>query len=636
LTFIMPEDPWDFYKRIGQPKFVVAPMVDQSELPWRLLCRRHGAQLCYTPMLHAGNFLTDELYRKTHFTTCPEDRPLIAQFCANEPETLFNAASLVANQCDAIDINLGCPQTIARRGKYGAYLQDDWDLVSSLIKSACRLPIPVTCKIRIFPEVRRTVEYAQMIQASGCTLLAIHGRTREQKGRTCGLADWDHIAAVKSALQIPVFANGSIRYFADIDRCLKCTGADGVMCAESNLSNPYLFENRQAPVWEPCLEYLNLVKEYPCPISFVRAHLFKLCHRWQVYFASSFYHYLDLCEDLHKCTDLDEAVSVVQRLKSRFLEISEKWLAQSLTEDAADSAPFWQCQPRFSALFQTSEWIEKRKSRKEFIVKQANELGISKHQVTSFKSLQISVRDEQDVLHVEYCLILNNLWEKKEPVCTGASVIALMFDQGVVVAADTKLSYGRFSRYKGVSRLMRVNDNTILGVSGDYADYQYLQSIINGRQMGMNSSQMRGEFTPASMHTFLTSVLYARRSKLNPLWNSYVVCGVTERTKTPYLGTVNLYGVSYTNNFVATGLGSYLVQHYLEKKLEDCEKEGIKLNEADAALALRNCIEILYERDCLAYNEYELGVVTADNCVITGKHTVSGKWGHAGLITGYE
>ncbi|KRX91567.1 tRNA-dihydrouridine(16/17) synthase [NAD(P)(+)]-like, partial [Trichinella pseudospiralis] len=349
FTCIMPEDPWQFYNRIGQPKYVVAPMVEQSELPWRLLSRRHGAQLCYTPMLHAGNFLTDEVYRKTHFTTCPEDRPLIAQFCANEPETLFNAAALVADQCDAIDINLGCPQTIARRGKYGAYLQDDWDLVSSLIKSACRLPIPVTCKIRIFPEVRRTVEYAQMIQASGCMLLAVHGRTREQKGRNCGLADWNHIATVKSALQIPVFANGNIRYFNDIDRCLKCTGADGVMCAEGNLSNPYLFENRQAPVWEPCLD---------------------------------FYHYLDLCENLHKCTDLDEAVTVVQHLKSRFSDISEEWLGQSLTEDA-DSAPFWQCQPRSrtSSSFQTSEWIEKRKNRKEFIVRQANELGISKHQV---------------------------------------------------------------------------------------------------------------------------------------------------------------------------------------------------------------------------------------------------------------
>ncbi len=77
-------------------------------------------------------------YRDTNFNTRhgeeggPQDRPLIAQFCANDPECLLKAAKLVEPHCDAIDINFGCPQDIARRGHYGCYLQDDWDLVYKL------------------------------------------------------------------------------------------------------------------------------------------------------------------------------------------------------------------------------------------------------------------------------------------------------------------------------------------------------------------------------------------------------------------------------------------------------------------------------------------------------------------------
>ena len=80
---------YDWYKSIGSPKYLVAPMVDQSELPYRMLTRKYGATLCYTPMFHARLFATDPKYRLKMFKPTKEDRPLTVQFAANDPDYLI-------------------------------------------------------------------------------------------------------------------------------------------------------------------------------------------------------------------------------------------------------------------------------------------------------------------------------------------------------------------------------------------------------------------------------------------------------------------------------------------------------------------------------------------------------------------
>lgn len=262
----------EWYESVGSPRYAVAPMVDQSELAWRVLSRLYGATVCYTPMFHAGLFARDAKYRKDMFDDALEgdarlDRPLVVQFCANDKDRLLEAARLVAPHCDAVDLNLGCPQGIARSGHYGAFLMDEWHLIRELSPSLRlsvsllshsvltpravsslneHLDVPVLAKCRIFPSHARTLEYATHLVDSGAQLVTVHGRTRDAKGRLAGLASWarirDVVRHLKKDHNVPVLANGGVPGRpGELEACLEKTEADGIMSAEGNLYNPLLF-----------------------------------------------------------------------------------------------------------------------------------------------------------------------------------------------------------------------------------------------------------------------------------------------------------------------------------------------------------------------------------------------------------
>jgi tRNA-dihydrouridine synthase 1 len=332
---------------------VVAPMVDQSDLPFRLLCRRYGANLCFTPMIHARLLLEMPAYRQKFIGHWPsEDRPLIAQLCGSDPQVMLAAAKYVEPYVDGIDINCGCPQSIAKRGNYGAYLLEKEEELLTLVRFLLKhLTVPLSVKVRLLPPPedyngeegwdipQQSLNLYTKLVDAGIHLLTIHGRTRYQKSLLTGHSDWKTIRKAVDLLghRIPIFANGSIQDWDDVEECLRITNCDGVMSSESVLEYPPIFYNiPQTPArtigrLQLAQEYLDFVLEHPpnkggqgSGIKCIRTHLHRLLHA-------------DLQDELQLRTNVvdfestQELQSVVDYLKEKHDRTTHDVSAESLS-----------------------------------------------------------------------------------------------------------------------------------------------------------------------------------------------------------------------------------------------------------------------------------------------------------------
>ena len=178
-------------------------------------------------------------------------------------------------------------------------------------KLADNLKIPVCCKIRILPEREKTLALVKGIEEAGCSILTVHGRTKEQNKHTMGSCDWEIIKTIKETVKIPVFANGGIHKFNDIVRCFEQTGVDGVMSAESLLENPALFSGEVYDLDDLALEYYNMWKKYDSNNpAYLKPHLFKIMHK-------GLSEHTDLRDKLGSAHKEEEIVKIVIELKER-------------------------------------------------------------------------------------------------------------------------------------------------------------------------------------------------------------------------------------------------------------------------------------------------------------------------------
>eukprot|EP00560_Eucampia_antarctica_P003780 CAMPEP_0197832120 /NCGR_PEP_ID=MMETSP1437-20131217/13395_1 /TAXON_ID=49252 ORGANISM="Eucampia antarctica, Strain CCMP1452" /NCGR_SAMPLE_ID=MMETSP1437 /ASSEMBLY_ACC=CAM_ASM_001096 /LENGTH=482 /DNA_ID=CAMNT_0043435323 /DNA_START=1 /DNA_END=1449 /DNA_ORIENTATION=+ len=299
------------YPILENKALVCAPMVDQSDLPFRLLCRRYNTNLCFTPMIHAKMFAQKPGYRKKFWdymhSVQPEDRPLIAQLCGSDKGYLTQCIETIQDDVDGVDLNCGCPQSIAKRGNYGAFLLEKGDLLEEVVHHlvhVAKVKCPVSVKVRLLPTVDTLrgegVEsdidqslklYTRLVEA-GAAMLTIHGRNRFNKLHLTGRANWEAIRTVVDRLghAIPIITNGNIASLDEVRECLEVTRADGVMSSEGLLEYPALFtetgtctvENKRTGPGRLALtkEYIRLCQQYPPEkggqgngVKCVRAHI---------------------------------------------------------------------------------------------------------------------------------------------------------------------------------------------------------------------------------------------------------------------------------------------------------------------------------------------------------------------------
>ena len=136
----------------------------------------------------------------------------------------------------------------------------------------------------------------------------------------------------------------------------------------------------------------------------------------------------------------------------------------------------------------------------------------------------------------------------------GSSVFGVKYKDGVVLAADTLGSYGSLARFPNIQRVIRINEDTVVACSGDFADFQFLQEILEQKQIDEELAGSGETMKPAALHCWLTRFLYNKRSRFDPLWTTCLVAGMQEGK--PFLGYVNYIGTAFTESAIATGLGA--------------------------------------------------------------------------------
>ena len=222
---------------------ILGPMAGVTDWAFRTICARMGANITVTEMVSSRALVYKDqksarLLRKNEGSLCG------AQIFGNDPAIMAEAAGLALDisGCDFLDINMGCPMPKIANSGDGCGLMRTPELAEEIVKACVKavdVPVTVKCRLGWDKGSINVLDFTKRMEQAGAAMVTVHGRTRAML--YTGVADWDSIRKVKEQLSIPVIANGDIVDADSARRCLKWTGADGLMIGRATFGDPWIF-----------------------------------------------------------------------------------------------------------------------------------------------------------------------------------------------------------------------------------------------------------------------------------------------------------------------------------------------------------------------------------------------------------
>lgn len=256
---------------------LLAPMEKVTDVPFRSICRKLGADIVYTEFINTSQINNDFHRLDYKIKLWDRERPVGIQIYSHNIKSLVEAAKKVAKlEPDIIDLNFGCwVEGVVRKNAGAAMLQYPEKMIDMAKATVDAVDIPVTLKTRIGWDSKSMIihELAPKLEEVGIQLLTLHCRTREQGLK--GNADWNWITKTKQNINIPLILNGDIKNEQDAVNAMNVEGADGIMIGRAAVGDPFIFKRVKAVLkgeqipqisikerFDICLEHLKFNIEY--------------------------------------------------------------------------------------------------------------------------------------------------------------------------------------------------------------------------------------------------------------------------------------------------------------------------------------------------------------------------------------